>query len=259
MTAKRYRKKPVVIEAIPYDGTNHREISLFTGILCLPTFDKDIGTPITIPTLEGEHIASVGDMIIKGVKGEFYPCKPDIFAETYEPADVVHIDPDAPEQIWVGSDSGTDWDYGWWVLQGPDDLDRTEQYIRADLAKAQAGALLRQAAQEAEDWFYDPEKDEVKDTRLRDAILAIDPDAQAALDRYVLSDPRVKTLVEHLERWLELASHCAIEEGICCCGDNMDGHSDPMNCGHSPVDHGSYIAQHLVESTSATLRAIGGE
>lgn len=75
----------------------------------------------------------------------------------------------------------------------------------------------------------------------------------------VLSDPRVKALVDHLERWLELASHCAIEEGVCCCGDNMEGHSEPMNCGHSPVDHGSYIAQHLVESSLAALRAIGGE
>lgn len=41
---------------------------------------------LVIPTLEGDHHASVGDWIIRGVKGEFYPCKPDIFAATYEPA-----------------------------------------------------------------------------------------------------------------------------------------------------------------------------
>lgn len=41
---------------------------------------------MNIPTLEGDHIANIGDWIIKGVKGEFYPCKPDIFAATYDPA-----------------------------------------------------------------------------------------------------------------------------------------------------------------------------
>jgi hypothetical protein len=45
------------------------------------------GTDIYIPTLEGTMLATVGDWIIRGVKGEFYPCKPDIFALTYEPAD----------------------------------------------------------------------------------------------------------------------------------------------------------------------------
>lgn len=80
-----FRKKPVVIEAVMYDGVNHQEISNFTGLPFLVR-DDDIGMPITIPTLEGDHLAQPGDMIIKGVKGEFYPCKPDIFAATYEPA-----------------------------------------------------------------------------------------------------------------------------------------------------------------------------
>ena len=47
-------------------------------------FNKKIKGGLIIKTLEGEHLASIGDYIIKGVKGEFYPCKPDIFEQTYE-------------------------------------------------------------------------------------------------------------------------------------------------------------------------------
>jgi hypothetical protein len=47
--------------------------------------DDHFGTVFVIPTLEGNHQANIGDWIIKGVKGEFYPCKPDIFELTYEP------------------------------------------------------------------------------------------------------------------------------------------------------------------------------
>ena len=79
MAIKTYRKNPVAIEAVQYTGLNSAEIELFTG----QPIGKETGKPIVIKTLEGEHIASLGDYIIKGVKGEFYPCKPDIFAETY--------------------------------------------------------------------------------------------------------------------------------------------------------------------------------
>lgn len=79
MPIKTYRKKPVAIEAVQYTGLNSAEIELFTG----QHLGKETGKPIVIKTLEGSHIASLGDYIIKGVKGEFYPCKPDIFAETY--------------------------------------------------------------------------------------------------------------------------------------------------------------------------------
>jgi len=80
-----YRKKPVVIEAVCFDGTNFQEISDFTGLVFLVR-DEDVGMPITIPTLEGDHLAQPGDMIIRGIAGEYYPCKPDIFAATYEDA-----------------------------------------------------------------------------------------------------------------------------------------------------------------------------
>lgn len=81
---KRYRKKTVTIEAVQWTGDNISEICEFTH-----KEKRDIlGIwHLRIETLEGVHIASIGDYIIKGVKGEFYPCKPDIFAQTYEAAE----------------------------------------------------------------------------------------------------------------------------------------------------------------------------
>ena len=87
-TAARYRKKPVVIEALRYDGKNLEEIGFFVGYEC-----RLLDGELIIRTLEdglsghASHVADPGDWIIKGVKGEFYPCKPDIFEATYEPAD----------------------------------------------------------------------------------------------------------------------------------------------------------------------------
>ena len=75
----KFRKKPVVIEAVRWDGENKNEVEQF---LDNNGFVK--GDYVDIGTLEGLMTASVGDMIIKGVKGEFYPCKPDIFEATYE-------------------------------------------------------------------------------------------------------------------------------------------------------------------------------
>lgn len=79
----KYRKKPIVIEAIQYTGTNFVAIGEFMRWqnidLCR---DEDV---LIIDTLEGEIKACPGDYIIKGVSGEFYPCKPDIFEKTYEP------------------------------------------------------------------------------------------------------------------------------------------------------------------------------
>lgn len=79
--SNKYRKKPVVIEAIEWTGSNAVSVIDFTNNQA-----RQEGPVLIIPTLEGDHEASLGDMIIKGVKGEFYPCKPDIFAATYDPA-----------------------------------------------------------------------------------------------------------------------------------------------------------------------------
>lgn len=78
----KYRKKPVVIEAIQYDST------VGIGALIInwarPQIIRLTHRGLEIPTLEGVMLADRGDYIIKGVKGEFYPCKPDIFEATYE-------------------------------------------------------------------------------------------------------------------------------------------------------------------------------
>lgn len=80
---KKYRKKPVVIEAMKWNGSNIDELFEFCEGNCF--FNKNRTNKLLfIKTLEGNHLASVGDYIIKGVKGEFYPCKPDIFEQTYE-------------------------------------------------------------------------------------------------------------------------------------------------------------------------------
>ena len=76
---KKYRKKPVVIEAVQWVGNNLSDIETFIGRNV-----KNKETTIVIRTLEGDMEASIGDYIIKGVNGEFYPCKPDIFDKTYE-------------------------------------------------------------------------------------------------------------------------------------------------------------------------------
>lgn len=83
---KRYRKKPVIIEAIQWNGDNATEIYLFfKTVLHNYYFEIDEADQvIRIETLEGIMTANKGDYIIKGVKNEFYPCKPDIFEQTYE-------------------------------------------------------------------------------------------------------------------------------------------------------------------------------
>lgn len=76
----KFRKKPVVIEAVLYHGINFDEIENFVG------GDAEFhNKELVVATLEGPLHASPGDWIIKGTKGEFYPCKPDIFTDIYEP------------------------------------------------------------------------------------------------------------------------------------------------------------------------------
>ncbi len=81
---KKYRKKPVVIEAVQFDGSTEsgRQIDDWSNGC---TRHLGVCNEITINTLEGEMRGKKGDWIIKGIKGEFYPCKPDIFEATYEP------------------------------------------------------------------------------------------------------------------------------------------------------------------------------
>lgn len=89
----KYRKKPVVIEAVQWNGYNLEEIMNFIDSEF--KYNKDntyyytdkflySDNELTIRTLEGLMKASIGDYIIKGINGEYYPCKPDIFEKTYE-------------------------------------------------------------------------------------------------------------------------------------------------------------------------------
>jgi len=83
---KKYMKKPVTIDAVQWNGDNTKEIYDFVGnSITVPYEDRnDNHSKIVINTLEGPINASVDDFIIKGIKGEFYPCKPDIFEISYE-------------------------------------------------------------------------------------------------------------------------------------------------------------------------------
>lgn len=90
----KYRKKPIVVEAIQWTGSNLEEIRNFVGSDLIEnyiehfdierTLIKQTLAGIAINTLEGTMMVNYGDYIIKGVNNEFYPCKPDIFEQTYE-------------------------------------------------------------------------------------------------------------------------------------------------------------------------------
>ena len=93
----KYRKKPIVVEAVQYTGDNLEEVKAFaldkiySFVYYETKFDADGCGAKSVPmeiwaihTLEGDMAVCVGDYIIKGVNGEYYPCKPDIFEKTYE-------------------------------------------------------------------------------------------------------------------------------------------------------------------------------
>jgi len=89
---KKYRKKPVVVEAAQWfkmGDVSEAEIKMYLQLEDRVIKDcsgckKDLNEHGLCSTLEGEYIVCPGDYIIKGIKGEYYPCKPDIFAATYE-------------------------------------------------------------------------------------------------------------------------------------------------------------------------------
>ena len=82
---KKYRTKPCEIEAIKWTGNNFEEIFKFTNCRAyMEVMYSSVKEELIIVTLEGNMMASVGDFIIKGLKGEFYPCKPDVFNKKYQ-------------------------------------------------------------------------------------------------------------------------------------------------------------------------------
>ncbi len=89
LSPSRWRKRPVEIEAMQWAGTMQSASAIYSwarehGVRMGPVEDPEHETCILIPTLEGDMRAAPDDWIIRGVAGEFYPCKPDIFAATYD-------------------------------------------------------------------------------------------------------------------------------------------------------------------------------
>ena len=88
MSAQAYRKKPVVIQAWRFTPAEADDIAAWCGGRVIaeakPSDPTDVYWGLDIPTLEGVMRASIGDYVIRGVKGEFYPCKPVIFNATYD-------------------------------------------------------------------------------------------------------------------------------------------------------------------------------
>lgn len=78
----RVRKRPVVVEAFPYDGTNGDDIVTWAQ----PAATVDLAGDLVITTFEGNHVAAPGDIVMRGTRGEFYPIKPQVYADVYEPA-----------------------------------------------------------------------------------------------------------------------------------------------------------------------------
>ena len=87
MNPIKYKKKPVIIEALQFKSNmsvkDLNDLIDFIGMKNIVDIGRD-NLYLTIRTLEGNMIASPGDYIIKGIQGEFYPCKPDIFEQTYD-------------------------------------------------------------------------------------------------------------------------------------------------------------------------------
>ena len=81
----KFRKKPVIVEAVQWTGNNREEMEKFIPNTILAK--KNAEEELAIGRLEGVMTASKNDWIIKGVHGEYYPCKPDIFEKTYEQVD----------------------------------------------------------------------------------------------------------------------------------------------------------------------------
>jgi hypothetical protein len=83
----KFRKKPIIIDALQFNGVWTKELSDFCGEKAIPimyiVFDHSCAE-VQVKTPDGRRYASIGDWIIKGTSGEFYPCKPDIFEKIYE-------------------------------------------------------------------------------------------------------------------------------------------------------------------------------
>ena len=203
----KYRKRPVEVEAVQFTGTNHDDVAAFMGCDCgvkaikadCP-YDHSLAGPraLFIRTLEGSMRADRGDWIIRGVKGEFYPCKPDIFAATYEPAQQhpVQVEgADLPKQIRGARNL-------LWVARGKG---RAVQHEAIESAIQLLNEVLPASQPEQEkrtDGAPDPTEGLPPELAraLRDPSIIIDRDREITL-----ADGR--SLAEHLEGWRDAPSN----------------------------------------------------
>ena len=177
--------------------------------------------------------------------------------------DITH---EAPERIWAwGWLADSVWQEQTW--QHEDEPMSTVEYVRADLVQAaeQRGyANAMEAERKLHEDLIKAQAAEIE--RLRGALTTCEKyrdayDEMGRIGTQAVRDLEAKLAkaVEDLKGWLEVSQHCTIEDGVCCCGDDMKTHGNPMNCGHSPLDHGAYTARRLAESTRATLAELKGD
>lgn len=160
----KYRKKPVVVDALQFTGTNYDEIFAWAekvGTRPPVMIQASGGQGLNIGTLEGPHVASHGDWIICGVAGEFYACKPHIFEQTYEPAEKAELldlvlwevaaERERQDEKWGGPAHDDDHDYMDWrdlvekhvarPFNNPDLWPRDEGYFRRQMIRVAALAV----------------------------------------------------------------------------------------------------------------------
>jgi hypothetical protein len=90
VAVSRWRKRPVEVDALQWRVVNHEQMKAWLGDAYLAVLSKHVrgkAAHLSVRTLEGQLAAAPGDWIVKGIQGEFYPMKPDIFEATYEPVE----------------------------------------------------------------------------------------------------------------------------------------------------------------------------
>ena len=193
-----FRKKPVVIEAIKWTGENADEVQAFLHNDHNHAAHGWVkGRHVEIGTLEGLMVASIGDWIIKGVKDEFYPCKPDIFEQTYEPVEADRKrrgEPVGWQPIETAPKDGTTilvWfkQHGaMTVCWGDRDYDHTSEYAIWLVDDHKHGPYPVRGYSRGDDTHWmplpsAPQPAEPSPAQIRRAKLRADPAKAAALDR----------------------------------------------------------------------------
>lgn len=80
----------------------------------------------------------------------------------------------------------------------------------------------------------------------------------ALIERLQRAEKALEEAREHIEGFCAIVEHCSVTDGSCCCGEDMARHSNPMDCGHSPIDHGSYAADNAHRAAKDFLTTLSG-